>query len=77
MLQGLGVAVPFRQPKIHTEHVGRLVVQADHEIGRFDVSVDQVPCMQGIRSFEHLIGNLQHCFQGKFTSAFVEQIFEG
>ena len=72
MLASLGVAEPLRQTEINNVYVVLLLADADEEVVRLDITMEEVPRMDKLNSLEHLIGQHKHCFKGEFALAVVE-----
>ena len=72
MLASLGVAEPLCQTEINNVYVVLLLADANEEVVRLDITMEEVPRMDKLNSLEHLIGQHKHCFQGEFAFAVVE-----
>ena len=76
MLASLGVAEPLRQTEINNVYVVLLLADADEEVVRLDITMEEVPRMDKLNSLEHLIGQHKHCFKREFAFAVVEKVLE-
>ena len=74
MLASLRVAEPLRQTEINNVYVVLLLADADEEVVRLDITMEEVPRMDKLNSLEHLIGQHKHCFKGEFALAVVEKV---
>jgi hypothetical protein len=43
---------------------------------RFNISMNEMPRVEGVNSLEHLVSNLKHSLQTKFPIAFIEEVLE-
>ena len=76
MLASLGVAEPLCQTEINNVYVVLLLADADEEVVRLDITMEEVPRMDKLDSLEHLIGQHKHCFKGEFAFAVVEKVLK-
>ena len=72
MLASLGVAEPLRQTEINNVYIVLLLADADKEVVRLYITMEEVSRMDKLDSLEHLIGQHKHCFKGEFAFAVVE-----
>jgi len=72
-----GIAILFGEPKVDYIELVGLLTESDEEVLRLDIKVDEVLAVNVFEQGNHLLSYHQHCFQGKFLFAELEQVFQG
>jgi hypothetical protein len=69
----IALDVAFGETKIKEEHLVRRLVQANAEIVRLDVPVDEVAVVDVLNSGDHLVDEHQHRLEGKLAQRVLEE----
>jgi hypothetical protein len=73
----IGTLVALGQTKINDVHsILSLVISANQEIVRFNITMDDSLLMDNLDSLDHLDTNVQNSFEIKFSSTFLEQVLQ-
>jgi hypothetical protein len=73
----VGVQVLLATSEVHHEDLVLLLPQSHQEVLRVHVVVDQSLRVHPLHPLQYLVGDQQHCLQGKLPLAVLEQMFEG
>lgn len=65
--------IPLGQSEVKDEYFVGSFVQADAEIIRLDVSVDEMPVVHILNSGNHLIDQHEDCLERELAESLVEQ----
>lgn len=68
--------VPFREAEVQDKYLVTGFVQADAEVIRLDIPVDEVSVVNVFDPLDHLVDQHQHRFQGELSESLVEQRFQ-
>lgn len=78
VLQGAGVTVPLGQTKVDAvDEVAGTAASVGDEIGRLDVTVDEMAGVHQLDALQHLVGDHEDRLEGESAAALVELILEG